>query len=271
MRNSLLKMLIVLLAIGTTTWAKAQVCTPDPLALIAGIPGVYPSPLPPLNQDQLAAGQQGDPYSQTFTFLVPADTTIDLSSYIGFPFPPVTLSVNYLAVTGITGAAPGLNYACDPANCQFPGGSNGCALLSGTPTQGGLYNVVMNAAFNYSVPQQVPVIGGQALDIPFPGLEWEQNIQAVGVKDVQSNSLSIGHNSPNPFHGVTQISYNSPKPAAISFVVMDLTGKVMHDAQVRAVAGENVISFDATDLAAGIYLYRLSNGEKSVTSKMVVE
>jgi hypothetical protein len=263
-------MLIALVVLGGTT-ARAQVCTPDPLALLAGIPGVYPSPLPPLNQTALASGQQGDPYSQTFTFVVPADTTIDLSSVIGFPFPPVTVSVNYLQVSGITGTAPGLNYACDPSNCQWPGGSNGCALLSGTPTQSGVFNVVMSAAFNYSVPQQVPVIGGQAIDIPFPGLEWTQDIAAVGVQDQQANNLWISQNAPNPFHGTTKITYHAPKPSAVEFTVMDVTGKVMHTETLRATAGDNTFSFDATDLAGGIYLYRLSNGEKTAVSKMVVE
>jgi hypothetical protein len=241
-------MLVALVGIGATV-AKAQVCTPDPLVLLAGIPGVYPNPLITSN---LAAGDQNVPYTERFTMVVPEDTTIDLSSYIGFPFPAITVSVNYQTVTAITGLPSGLNYTCDLSNCQWAGGINGCIQVAGTPTQGGTFNIGMTTAYNVTVPQQVPVIGGSAIDVPIPGLGWTMDVTAVGVRDAQTNSLWIAQNAPNPFHGTTKITYHAPKPSAIQFVVTDLMGKVMHTEQMRATAGDNTISFDATDLAAGI-------------------
>jgi hypothetical protein len=260
-------MFVALMGIGVTV-GKAQVCTPNPLYVLAGIPGIYPNPL---IQSSLASGNQGQPYTETFTMMVPQDTTIDLSSYIGFPFPAITVSVNFQEVTAITGLPAGVNYTCDLSNCQWVGGTNGCIRLSGTPTQGGTFPIGMTTGYNVTVPQNVPVIGGQALTIPVPGLSWDMDITAVGIEDAKANALSIFQNAPNPFHGTTTITYHALKPMAVQFVVTDLTGRVLHDVQVRANLGDNSIQFDATDLAPGIYLYRLSNGEKSATSKMVVE
>lgn len=264
------KILLLLCAFATFSLvANAQtVCQPNPIFATLGIPGVYPNPL---QQSSLASGQQGSPYSQVFTFIVPADTTIDLSALIGFPVPPVTVSVNYQEVTGMTGLPSGLNYQCDLSNCQWAGGVNGCALLSGTPTQSGLFTVGMTAGYNVTVPVGVPVLGGQSISIPIPGLSWDMDLTATAVSDLQADQFSISQNGPNPFHGSTTILFNAPRPATIGFVVMDINGKQVHAESFRATSGVNTLVFDATDLVPGVYIYQLSNGEKVVNSKMIVQ
>jgi hypothetical protein len=257
--------LLMLLLVGV---AQAQpVCSPNPLYVLAGIPGIYPNPA---IQPTLASGDQGVPYTETFTIMVPPDTTIDLSALIGFPFPPISVSVNYQEVSAITGLPSGLNYQCDPVNCQWIGGQNGCAKISGTPTQGGTFPVGMTSVYNVTIPQSVPVIGGTTQNIPIPGLDWTMDVTAVGVADQQADAFWIAHNAPNPFHGTTAISFNSPKPSTIAFEVTDLTGKLLHAETIRASAGANTFSFDASTFTPGIYLYKLSNGTQSAVSKMVV-
>lgn len=248
--------------------AQAQVCTPNPLYLALGIPGVYPNPQ---MQSAIASGSQGQPYTETFTLAVPADTTIDLSPYIGFPFPPVTVAVNFQEVTGFTGLPSGINYQCDQANCQWIGGADGCVRLSGTPTQGGLFDVGMETGYNITVPGAVPVIGGQALTIPFPGLNWDMDVTAVGVADPHANGFVLAQNAPNPFSGTTTIAFQAPKPSSVRFEVIDLNGRVLHATDHRASAGANSITFDASTFAAGIYLYRISSGDSYVIRKMMVE
>ena len=268
MRNSLLTLLLVLLGYGASSVMAQAVCTPDPFALLAGIPGVYPNPL---IQSSLTPGDQNVAYSQTITVVVPADTTIDLSPLIGFPFPAINVSVNYQSISAVNGLPNGLNFVCDPSNCQWAGGTNGCLKISGTPTQSGTFNVSLSTGYNVTIPGAVPVIGGTAQTIPIPGISWTLDITAVGVEDQQADAFWIADNAPNPFHGTTMIKYNAPKPATIALDVTDLTGKRLHTESMRAVTGLNEFSFDATGLAPGIYLYTLSNGEKSVTHKMVVQ
>ena len=263
------KILLLLCAFAVfASTANAQVCSPNPFFASLGIPGVYPNPI---QQPSLTSGMQGSPYSQILTFIVPADTTIDLSSIVGLPIPPVNVSVNFQEVTGITGLPAGLNYACDLSSCQSAGGVNGCALICGTPTQSGLFTVGMSTGYNVSVPVGIPVIGGTAITIPIPGISWEMDVTAVSIEDLQKDQFSISQNGPNPFHGSTTILFNSPKPANIDFAVSDLTGEQVPPETFRASTGTNVLTFDATALSPGVYIYQLSNGAKVVNSKMVVQ
>jgi len=268
MRNSLLTILLVLMGIGGASVMAQPVCIPDQGALLLGIPGIYPIPV----QSSLTPGTQGVAYAQTITFIVPIDTTLDLSVLNPLLPNAVNVGVNYQKVTAVNGLPTGLNFACDPTNCQWASNSNGCLKISGTPTQGGSFTVGLSTSYNIAIPAQIPILGGTNVDFPLPGISWPLEITSTtNVADENANELRIAQNAPNPFHGTTTINYNAPKPSAIEFVVTDLTGKVMHMEQVRANAGDNAITFDASDLAPGIYLYRISNGVKSVTSKMVVQ
>lgn len=264
------KILLLFIAFATGIgFAQAQtVCTPNPLFASLGIPGIYPNPL---QQDFIDPGQQGVPYQFTFTMIVPADTTIDLSSFVGFPIPPVTVSVNYQEVTGITGLPAGLNYQCDLSNCQWVGGQNGCLKISGTPSQGGSFVVGLTTGYNVNVPAGVPVIGGAPLTIPIPGANYDYEVTAVGIEDLTSDVFGLTQNTPNPFHGSTKIIFNAPKPSTIDMSVFDLSGKQVAQLSHRASMGINELEFDGSELAPGVYIYHLSNGEKMVSSKMVVQ
>ncbi len=267
MRKILQFALFLLLTAGV---AQAQVCTPQLIYTSLGIPGVYPNPA---LQNTLASGTPGVAYNETLTIIVPQDTTINLSAIFGIPgFPSVSVSVNYQVVSGITGLPAGVTYACDPANCQVPGNSNGCVKLSGTPTTAGMYSVNMATSYNVTIPAGIPLIGGTPQNVPFPGgLTWSMPIGVTAVKDAQSNSLYIAHNAPNPFHGTTSIRFHAPKASAITFEVTDLSGKQLHAENFRAIVGDNQFTYDASLLAPGIYIYKISNGENAVSSKMVVQ
>jgi len=135
----------------------------------------------------------------------------------------------------------------------------------------GTFNVGMTTGYNVTVPQQVPVIGGQSITIPIPGLGWTMDVTAVGVQEQRENSLWISHNAPNPFHGATTITYHAPRPSDVTMTVTDLLGKVVSVSSSRATVGDNAIRFDANGYTPGIYLYTISNGSQAATGKMVIE
>lgn len=242
-------------------------CTPDQIAVLIGLPGVYPNPIQTSN---LEPGTQGVPYSETLTIITVADTTIDLSAQVGFPVPPVTVSIDYQIINSIDGLPSGLTYACNPANCEVPGDSSGCVGISGTPDTSGVFNIVMDTEIGFEVPATVPIIGGQTIEIPIPGVSWDMDVDPVGIEELRDDVFSVAQNGPNPFSGTTTIFYNAPKPAKVAFEVFDLTGHKLYSNVERAHAGQNEIVFDATGYTPGIYLYTLSNGQAMVTHKMVV-
>jgi hypothetical protein len=84
-------------------------------------------------------------------------------------------------------------------------------------------------------------------------------------------SVELHQNYPNPFNPVTVIEYQLPVSSDVTLEVFDLTGRrvaVLVD-ELRP-AGQNRISFNASGLSSGVYLYRLSAGELIRTRKMIL-
>jgi hypothetical protein len=241
----------------------AQVCTPFPIPL----PGVYPNPL---ITSSLPDGQVGSTYGTTITAVVIKDTTLDLSVFLPGA-PTLTVAVAYQRISNVTGLPPGLSYACNISSCDIPGDSSGCVQISGIPTAAGSYTVGLVTSYGIEIPTSVPLIGGTIQNLPIPGISWTMDVMGgVGIEELAGDRFSVVQNGPNPFRGSTDVYYNTPKPGQVSLTVMDISGRVLHERTVRAAAGQNVLSIDASGYAPGIYLFRLSNGEQSVTQKMIV-
>ncbi len=69
----------------------------------------------------------------------------------------------------------------------------------------------------------------------------------------------LHQNYPNPFNPVTEISYELASEAEVELTVYDVTGRevvTLKEGTVQS-AGTHTARFDGSDLASGIYLYRL--------------
>ncbi|MDA0672004.1 MAG: T9SS type A sorting domain-containing protein, partial [Bacteroidetes bacterium] len=82
-------------------------------------------------------------------------------------------------------------------------------------------------------------------------------------------AFSLRQNYPNPFNPVTQIEFEVPATAEIRLEVFDVLGR-----QVRVLAdglygaGAHSVSFDASDLPSGLYMYRLTSADYVQTRSM---
>lgn len=105
----------------------SQACTPDP--------GFTAEGLSPDTIVNMSPACVPIPYAQTFTIHPPPDTVVS-----GFTF-----IINYLMIDSVVGMPAGFSYACSPANCTYPGGTIGCAIISGIPTlsQIGVYSLTI--------------------------------------------------------------------------------------------------------------------------------
>ena len=96
------------------------------------------------------------------------------------------------------------------------------------------------------------------------------------TKDDVINESIMAQNYPNPFRTITSIRYALPAEANVSFEVYNQVGqRVAILAEGRKSAGYHQAKFDATKLAAGIYIYRLltvaADGKPVLlTKKMIV-
>ena len=110
--------------------------------------------------------------------------------------------------------------------------------------------------------------------------EYGEDIGALGIgcaptefDDEYSipSTFSIPQNYPNPFNATTHIFFSLPEPQPASLTIYDLLGrKIITLADDYLRAGGHNIAFDASDLASGIYFYRLQAGETIETKRMVL-
>ena len=98
------------------------------------------------------------------------------------------------------------------------------------------------------------------------------NVTATAVR-VANAPLRFGlsANYPNPFNPTTAISYELSVVSHVSLKVYDVLGReVATLTNSRLNAGSYTVTFNARDLASGIYFYRLVAGGLIITKKMVL-
>lgn len=85
------------------------------------------------------------------------------------------------------------------------------------------------------------------------------------------DGFRLGQNYPNPFHPVTSIDYYLPHRSGVTLEVFDLSGRTVAtlvDGVERI--GQQTITFDGSDLASGVYFYRLSTTSGFVQRRLMV-
>jgi aminopeptidase N len=84
-------------------------------------------------------------------------------------------------------------------------------------------------------------------------------------------ALDLGQNYPNPFNPVTSIRYNLPARGFVRLVVFDLLGsQVAVLEEGGREAGEHIVALDASGLASGVYVCRLTAGGSVRTIRMLL-
>ncbi|NUO17820.1 VCBS repeat-containing protein, partial [bacterium] len=84
-------------------------------------------------------------------------------------------------------------------------------------------------------------------------------------------NYELSSNYPNPFNPMTQIRFGLPEAQSVKLTVYDVTGReVARLADGAFGAGFHTVTFDASNLASGLYLYRIEAGEFVSSRKMIL-
>jgi hypothetical protein len=84
-------------------------------------------------------------------------------------------------------------------------------------------------------------------------------------------TTELKQNYPNPFNPSTTISFNLPQASEVTLKVYNMLGQeVVTLLNSRMSSGIQTIKFDASNLASGMYIYRLQAGSNIQTKKMML-
>jgi uncharacterized delta-60 repeat protein len=104
-------------------------------------------------------------------------------------------------------------------------------------------------------------------------IKYNQNVEAVDyiVEIEEPVPVVLCKLHPNPFNPVTTLAYDLPEARKVNLQVFNLKGELVETLiDGMREAGHHKVTFDASELASGVYLYRLTAGENTVCDKMVL-
>lgn len=102
-------------------------------------------------------------------------------------------------------------------------------------------------------------------------LDYVENPDPPDPDPVVPNAFKLYQNYPNPFHPTSTIQYDLPKDQHVKLEVYSVSGQYIKTVIDRSVqAGRHTVMFDASSLASGVYLYRITTNEFTETLRMSV-
>lgn len=249
-----------LMAFGMFSIANAQApCTPDTQAL-NGSNGIVPD-----TTTNFAPACLNQPYSQVISVRVPTDTT---AAQLGGQ----TVSINYIQVAAVNGLPPGLDYECMTPDCKFPGGTDGCAVVKGTPTQLGTFPLVVKLKANV----QVPIIGAMDNDMD-DVTGWKIIVDDCGTTPPDTTGTNPGTSTLD----LNKVSFKLyPNPASEKVMIANLAGNGVAVIEVMNTAGQlvgriettnDMVIFGTSNLNQGVYFVQVTQNNHKEITKLVIE
>lgn len=115
------------------------------------------------------------------------------------------------------------------------------------------------------------IAGAQRQDPTFKGA-WSTpgSVSIPAISDMAA-AISLNQNYPNPFNPTTTLSFTLTETAPVQLSVYTVDGRLISTLlrDVRP-AGQHTVSFDASALSSGIYIYQLQSGSSIETRKMTL-
>ena len=163
-------------------------------------------------------------------------------------------------------------------SCLAVSGTN---LFAGTNAGSGVYFFANGGAgwigFNAGLTSSsvgALAVSGTNLFAGTPNGIWRRPLSEVSVKPISSElpaDFNLEQNFPNPFNPSTTIKYELPIASLVSLTVFDVLGRevcvLVND---RGDAGVHEVKFDGSNLASGVYFYRLQAGDFVATKRLLL-
>jgi hypothetical protein len=94
---------------------------------------------------------------------------------------------------------------------------------------------------------------------------------SVDRDNVRADGFALSQNYPNPFNPSTSISYTLPEAGMTTLKVYDMLGREVATLVNGVVSqGTHSVTFNASNLGSGVYMYELRSGNTRITNKMTL-
>lgn len=241
------KQILVLIIIALLPSGTYSQCTPDTVNCKDVL---TPGQICP---EELADGYLGLNYSQTVTILPPPSFVIN----------NVGVTIVKIKIDTVTNLPPGLSYQVS-AEELYPGTAY-CVLVSGIPTQTGLYML------NISVIPYIMILDNV---VELPPVENDTSVRMTiyesnAVNDPTDESFHAIESRPNPFSATTEIGFTADEYASITLKIHNNLGLLLYTETIQAKPGRNFFGFNGEDLSPGYYIYSIVNNRAVFSEKMI--
>lgn len=158
----------------------------------------------------------------------------------------------------------------------FPVGNDGgpglykyAAYYPGADTLNGGYHPLDNEMQGTDHWINIKIDGPTEVLDKFGLLETITDVEKID--NIIPNKISLEQNYPNPFNPTTTINYSIPNKEEVELSIFNILGqKMMTLVNGVQKAGNYTINFDGKNMASGLYFYRLSTSNQSLTKKMML-
>ena len=247
------KQLLSFIAIAGFTFAGFTQCIIDPNFTDSAFA------IQPDTNVNFKCATAGQIYNDTMQFKLPSKVGDLEPDHIAAAAP-----IDSVKFVGANGLPTGFAAITDNPRNTWPGGANGCALITGQNSTVGTYNITIDViAYIPGVPPEGRSFGGYKIDVM-------TTCPVVSVNEIKATSFSLSQNRPNPFSFNSAIEFKSQNSAVYELTISNLLGEVVNSRTIFATSGVNIVNISSEDLPTGIYTYSLSNGSEVATKRMIV-
>jgi hypothetical protein len=151
--------------------------------------------------------------------------------------------------------------------------NNNSAHLAPYLYKSGVNQYTAFSSYCYGASPFDPLYDGNATAVLYASTHSFTYTTPVGVNDPVNtvNSFTLLQNYPNPFNPSTIIKYSLSERNNVSLKIYDVLGReVANLVNETQGIGSHSISFNASKLASGLYIYTLRTGNNSMSKKMML-
>ncbi|MGA7161207.1 MAG: T9SS type A sorting domain-containing protein [Bacteroidota bacterium] len=167
---------------------------------------------------------------------------------------------------------------------NLPNGSFGALRLTGTVvTKVYLSGVLLNSVTTHSISWFTESGNQLSVDVD-TALSGSVKVYGISLTYVGTTpatlvkaspqlpgTFTLSQNYPNPFNPSTQIQFSIPQAGFVSLKVYDMLGREVATLVHQELTPSSYsITWNAANVASGMYLYKLDAGNYSVTKKMIL-